>query len=65
MDGTIIDLLKGMRQMILHTAVEHGMSFSDASHELDALIAGNDGAYTQRIRRIIEVWREQALDTPR
>lgn len=63
MDGTIIDLLRGMRQSILYTAVEHGMSFADASNELDALIAGNDGAYTRRIQRIIEVWRE-GLDRP-
>lgn len=52
------ELIGGMRQGILYTAVEHGMSYADASNELDAYIAGNKGHYTQRIRRIIEVWRE-------
>lgn len=49
-----VEILKMFRGYIIGSAMEYGMSFNDAEHELDALISGNTGTYTARIRSIIE-----------
>lgn len=42
------------RRLILYTAVECGMSWDDATLELDAFMSGNLTTYTARIRRVME-----------